>query len=204
MPQKWDLIVLGGGPAGYVGAARAARAGLATLLIEQNALGGVCLNEGCIPSKTLLYSAKLADGVRQGAKYGVVGQAQIDHAAVIKRKDKVVRTLTAGIRAQMKAAGVTVLMATGEIAGRDAQGLIQVRTGDEIHLAQNLLIATGSSGIAAHCRLNRCTCVRFCTYQPGGTLPGIGAWALGGRRRRRDRDGAGFLLFKRRQRGNRR
>lgn len=142
--MQWDLIVLGGGPAGYVGAAHAAKAGLKTLLIEESALGGVCLNEGCIPSKTLLHAAKLADGANHGAKYGVVGQASIDHPAVLKRKDKVVRTLTAGIRQQMKAAGVTVLAAKGIINGRDGQGQVRILAGEQEHTARHLLIATGS------------------------------------------------------------
>lgn len=143
--MHWDLIVLGGGPAGYVGAAHAAKCGLNTLLIEENALGGVCLNEGCIPSKTLLHAAKLADGANHGAKYGVIGQAAIDHAAVLKRKDKVVRTLAAGIRQQMKTAGVAVLNAHGQLSGRDAQGHVRILAGAEEHTARYLLLATGSS-----------------------------------------------------------
>lgn len=142
--MHWDLIILGGGPAGYVGAAHAAKGGLKTLLIEETALGGVCLNQGCIPSKTLLHAAKLADGINHGAKYGVVGQARIDHGVVLKRKDKVVRTLAAGIRQQMKAAGVTVLMAHGQIIGRNAQGHIRVLADQAEHTAQRLLVATGS------------------------------------------------------------
>ena len=67
----YDLIVIGGGPAGYLAAERAGHAGLNTLLIEKRFIGGVCLNEGCIPSKALLYSAKIFDGAAHGEKYGV-------------------------------------------------------------------------------------------------------------------------------------
>ena len=66
--MQYDLIVLGGGPAGYLAAERAGHAGLSVLCIEKNSVGGVCLNEGCIPTKTLLYSAKLYDGARYGDK----------------------------------------------------------------------------------------------------------------------------------------
>ena len=90
----FDLIVLGGGPGGYNAAERAAHSGLKTLLIEERELGGVCLNEGCIPTKTLLYSAKVLDYAKHGEKYGVsVGDVSYDHATVVERKDKVVKTL---------------------------------------------------------------------------------------------------------------
>ena len=72
MAVEYDLIVLGGGPAGYLGAERAAKAGLKTALFEEKSLGGVCLNEGCIPSKALLNSAKLYEHEREGGKYGVL------------------------------------------------------------------------------------------------------------------------------------
>ena len=84
----YDLIILGGGPAGYNAAERAGHAGLKTLVIEERALGGVCLNEGCIPTKTLLYSAKIYDYAKHGADYGVTfGSAAIDHAFVVERKN---------------------------------------------------------------------------------------------------------------------
>ena len=69
--MTFDLAILGGGPAGYVAAGRAGAAGLSVVLFETNELGGVCLNEGCIPTKTLLYSAKVYDYARHSDKYGV-------------------------------------------------------------------------------------------------------------------------------------
>lgn len=69
--MKYQLIIIGGGPAGYTAAEAAGKAGLSVLLIEKNNLGGVCLNEGCIPTKTLLYSAKTYDGARHASKYAV-------------------------------------------------------------------------------------------------------------------------------------
>ncbi len=141
----YDLIVLGGGPAGYNAAERAAHRGMKTLLFEERALGGVCLNEGCIPTKTLLYSAKIFDYAHHGDAYGVtVTGASIDHAKVVERKDKVVKTLVSGIGSKMKGAGVTVVAATGTITGKTAEGFT-VKSGDETYTAKQLLICTGSS-----------------------------------------------------------
>ena len=141
----YDLIVLGGGPAGYNAAERAAHGGMKTLLFEERALGGVCLNEGCIPTKTLLYSAKIYDYAHHGEAYGVtVTGASIDHAKVVERKEKVVRTLVSGIGAKMKGAGVTVVPATAVITGKTAEGFT-VKSGEETYTAKQLLICTGSS-----------------------------------------------------------
>ena len=101
----YDLIVLGGGPAGYLAAERAAHDGLSTVVIEKRSFGGCCLNEGCIPSKALLYSAKIYDYTKHGDKYGVTAENQkIDHSKVVARKNKVVKTLVTGIRGALKAA----------------------------------------------------------------------------------------------------
>ena len=69
--MKYDVAIIGGGPAGYTAAERAAASGLSTVLFEKNALGGVCLNEGCVPTKTLLYSAKVYDTIKHAQKYAV-------------------------------------------------------------------------------------------------------------------------------------
>ncbi len=141
----YDLIILGGGPAGYNAAERAGSAGLKTLVIEERALGGVCLNEGCIPTKTLLYSAKIYDYAKHGADYGVTfGSASIDHGFVVNRKNKVVKQLVSGVGAKMKKAGVEVVNATAFIKGRDAEGFTVVAK-DKEYVGKQLLIATGSS-----------------------------------------------------------
>ncbi|NLW12250.1 MAG: dihydrolipoyl dehydrogenase [Clostridiaceae bacterium] len=144
----YDLIVLGGGPGGYLAAERAGEAGLNTLLIEKNKLGGVCLNEGCIPSKTLLNSAKIYDHAAHGEKYGVTSTgAAIDQAAVVARKNKVVKNLVSGIRAQLKSKKVTIKEGLGVIAGRAADGTITVKVGEESFEGKRLLIATGSEAV---------------------------------------------------------
>ena len=141
----YDLIVLGGGPAGYLASERAGHAGMSVLCIEERSLGGVCLNEGCIPTKTLLYSAKLYDGAAHGDKYGVTATGlAIDHAKVIARKDKVVKMLVSGVTSALKANHVTTVNARGEITGRNADGYTVV-AGGETYVGKRLLIATGSS-----------------------------------------------------------
>ncbi|MBQ3792443.1 MAG: dihydrolipoyl dehydrogenase [Clostridia bacterium] len=139
-----DLMIIGGGPAGYNAAERASAKGLKVILAEKRALGGVCLNEGCIPTKTLLYSAKIYDYAKHGKDYGVSFQgASIDHPFVIERKNKVVRTLVSGVKAKMKAGKIEVIEAAAEILGREKDGF-RVKTGDSEILASRLLICCGS------------------------------------------------------------
>ena len=141
----YDLIILGGGPAGYNAAERAGHAGLKTLVIEERALGGVCLNEGCIPTKTLLYSAKIYDYAKHGKDYGVTfGSAEIDHAFVVNRKNGVVKQLVAGVGAKMKKSGVEVVKATAVIKERSSEGFVVTADGKE-YVGKQLLIATGSA-----------------------------------------------------------
>jgi len=142
--NQYDLIIIGGGPAGYRAAERAAEEGLSTLLFESRALGGVCLNEGCIPSKTLLYSVKLFDYAKGGEKYGVSCEnARIDQQTVLRRKNKIVKKLTLGIAAKLKAGNVAVVRKEAEIVGRTDGGVAVAADGQQ-YLAQRLLLATGS------------------------------------------------------------
>jgi dihydrolipoamide dehydrogenase len=142
--MTFDLIIIGGGPAGYLAAERAGHAGLDTLLIEKRAVGGVCLNEGCIPSKALLYSAKLYDGAVHGEKYGVtVEKALLNHETVISRKNKVVRGLVAGVKAKLKKNNVTLVEGIAEIIGKDAGGF-SVKAGNTAYSGKRLLVAAGS------------------------------------------------------------
>lgn len=141
----YDLIILGGGPAGYNAAERASSNGMKTLLIEERALGGVCLNEGCVPTKTLLYSAKIYDYAKHSQEYGVKFEnPTIDHSAVIDRKGKVVKTLVGGIGASMKKHGVDVVNAKGEILGKNAEGFT-VKAAETEYVGKKLLICTGST-----------------------------------------------------------
>ena len=140
----YDLAVIGGGPGGYVAAERAGAAGLSVILFEKKELGGVCLNEGCIPTKTLLYSAKVYDYTRHADKYGVnVDGSSIDFGAIFKRKQKVVKKLVGGVRVQMKNAAVEVVKEAAVITGRGAEGF-DIAAGESTYTARNILICTGS------------------------------------------------------------
>ena len=147
MSNIFDLIVIGGGPGGYLAAERAAHAGLRTLLFEKKSLGGVCLNEGCIPSKALLNSAKTYAHAKHASLYGVnCENVTIDQKAVNARRGKVVRTLVSGVRAKMKGAGVTVVMEEAVITGKAAEGFRLAAAGNE-YIGKKLIIATGSSAV---------------------------------------------------------
>ena len=142
-----DLAIIGGGPGGYVAAERAGAAGLLTVLFEKRELGGVCLNEGCIPTKTLLYSAKVYNYAVHGGDYGVsVEGASYDYGKIVGRKDKVVKKLVGGVKAKMKGAGVKVVKGDAVIEGRSAEG-ITVRCGEESYTVRNLLICAGSEAM---------------------------------------------------------
>ena len=141
----YDVIVIGGGPGGYLAAERAAHAGKKTLLFEKRSLGGVCLNEGCIPSKALLNSAKTYDHALHSNLYGVkCDNVTIDQKAVIDRKRKVVRTLVNGVKAKMKMHGVTVVAEEATITGKNTEGFTVAAAGST-YTGRQLIIATGSS-----------------------------------------------------------
>ena len=145
MENIYDLIVIGGGPGGYLAAQRAAHAGLKTALFEKNSLGGVCLNGGCIPSKALLNSAKTYEHALHAADYGVsCANVTIDQKAVIRRKKKVVRTLVAGVKAKMREHGVQVFMEEATIVGKNGD-TFAVRSKSGTVYGNKLIIATGSS-----------------------------------------------------------
>ena len=143
--MAYDLLIIGGGPAGYRAAERAGHKGMSVVLFEARSLGGVCLNEGCMPTKTLLYSAKIYDYAKGGGeKYGVTATgAKIDHAKVVERKDKVVKTLVSGVAMQMKGAKVTVVAAPAKVAGKNAEGFVVTADGKE-YVGKKLIIASGS------------------------------------------------------------
>ena len=144
----YDLIIIGGGPGGYMAAERAGHAGLKVLLVEKRALGGVCLNEGCIPSKALLHSAKVLDYTLHGSDYGVFIDTKksslsdivkLDHKLVIERKNNVVKTLVSGVKSLMKANKVTVVYGEAHIVDSKT-----VKVGEEVYNGNRLVIATGS------------------------------------------------------------
>ncbi len=140
----YDLAVIGGGPGGYTAAERAGAAGLKVVLFEKKTLGGVCLNEGCIPTKTLLYSAKILHSAKTGDRYGVhVTDACAAYAEMAARKNKVVKKLVGGVRVAMKNSGVEVVYESATVKGRSGEG-IAIVAGEDEYSAANLLVCTGS------------------------------------------------------------
>lgn len=146
--MRYDVAIIGGGPAGYTAAERAAQGGLSTVLFEKNALGGVCLNEGCVPTKTLLYSAKTYDTIKHASKYAVKAESPtFDLPRMIARKNKVVKKLTAGIRMRLTEKGVTIVAGEAFIQSRTADGTILITAGEDVYEATHLLICTGSETV---------------------------------------------------------
>ena len=143
--EIFDLVVIGGGPAGYLAAERASHAGLKTLVVEKREFGGVCLNEGCVPSKTFLNSAKVADYANHASAYGVKveGKATVDQKFVVERKNGVVKMLVSGIKATLRKAKATLKSGTAFIEGKTEEGYT-VSIGEEKVVGKRLLIATGS------------------------------------------------------------
>src|SRR5690554_671023 len=136
---QYDIAILGGGPGGYVAAIRAAQMGAKTVLIEKEELGGVCLNVGCIPTKTLLRSAQVYQDIAQAASFGIVvdGEVKLDWQAMLSRKNKVVKQLTSGVTGLLKRNGVEVKLGYGVVRDKNT-----IAIGDETITAKNLIIAT--------------------------------------------------------------
>ena len=138
--MSYNVAIIGGGPAGYTAAEAAGKAGLSVVLFEKNSLGGVCLNEGCIPTKTLLYSAKTYDNAAHASKYAVsTSEVSFDLPKIIARKQKVVRKLVLGVKAKLTQHQVQIV--SGEAFIEDAR---HVRCGEEVYECEHLIICTGS------------------------------------------------------------
>ncbi len=142
--KSYDVIVLGGGPGGYVSAIKAAQLGAKVALIEKEVVGGICLNHGCIPTKTLLKNAKVYKTVQHALDYGVVvdGNITFDWSLMLKRKNIVVKKLTMGVAGLLKKNGVETFIGLGKVLSAK-----QVEVNGEILETKNLIIATGASPI---------------------------------------------------------
>src|SRR3984893_2423884 len=148
--DKFDIVIIGSGPGGYVAAIRAGQLGLKTAIVEKDKdLGGTCLNIGCIPSKALLTSSDhVVVAKKEAGKHGIIIEnATVDLAKMQQRKDKVVKTMNSGVRALMKTNKVTTFEGFGTIT---APGKVSVKSSDgktqEIE-TKNIIIATGSAAI---------------------------------------------------------
>ena len=139
------LAIIGGGPAGYTAAEKASKAGKDVVLFEQNAVGGTCLNVGCIPTKSLLYGAKQYYNATHAAKYGVTAEnVSFDFAAMQKRKTIVVRKLVAGIKQRLDNEHCTLVSGFAKVVSYQPS-VISVECNGETYEAENLMICTGST-----------------------------------------------------------
>ena len=140
----FDLMIIGGGPAGYVAAERAGSKGLKVVLFEKKHIGGVCLNEGCIPTKALLYSAKMYEHALEGEKFGVIAEnVTFDYGKMVSRKNKLVRKLVGGVNMKMKSNKVEVVEGEAVLQSRSDEGVKLTCNGEE-YVGKNVLICTGS------------------------------------------------------------
>lgn len=140
--QKFDAVVVGGGPGGYECAIRLSQNGLKTALVEEAELGGTCLNRGCIPTKTLLHSADVYHDAKNGASFGVnAGELSFDYAKIIQRKNAVAKQLSNGVAFLEKNHGVTVFASHATLSDRNT---VDLADGETLK-CDHLIVATGSS-----------------------------------------------------------
>ena len=140
MPDQFDLIVIGGGPGGYVAAIRAAQLGMKTAVIEREHLGGICLNWGCIPTKALLRSSEINHLLHHLPEYGFsADNIKYDLPAVVKRSRGIAKQLASGVGHLLKKNKVTVVMGAGKLAGKNT-----VAVGDQTLTAPHIILATGA------------------------------------------------------------
>jgi dihydrolipoamide dehydrogenase len=147
---RCKVLIIGGGPGGYVAAIRAGQLGLDTILVEADRLGGTCLNVGCIPSKALIHASDAAHGLREPQALNAIGLSigspKIDFAKTIAWKDSIVARLTGGVGALLKKAKVRTLLGSAQIVdGKSAT--VRADTGESRIEAEHLIIATGSEAV---------------------------------------------------------
>ncbi len=146
MPERYDVVFLGGGSGGYVAAIRAGQLGLRTAVVEAEKVGGTCLHRGCIPTKALLQSAALLDQVRDGHRLGVnAGEVSFDYAVAARRRDEVVQTLYRGVEGLLRKAKTTTVHGRGRIDGAGHVSVVGDDGTEQVALeAGHVVVATGS------------------------------------------------------------
>src|SRR5690349_12571198 len=136
----YDCVVIGSGPGGYVAAIRAAQVGMKTAVVEQDRVGGRCLNYACIPAKAILRVADVLSEIREAGDFGIrTSDPEVDWPGVLKRREKVVKTLTGGVAGLFKKNGIELIQGEAALAGNQAVSV----NGDTIS-AKTIILATGS------------------------------------------------------------
>ncbi len=149
--KNFDLVVIGGGPGGYVAAIRAAQLGMSVALVEREHLGGICLNWGCIPTKALLRAAELRHSIDEMQAFGITitGEVKIDLPAVVKRSRKVAERLSMGVKHLLKKNKVSVFDAVAKLGAKQGdQRVVSLSDGGDI-TGRNIILATGARAYAS-------------------------------------------------------
>ena len=140
-----DIIVIGGGPGGYVAAIRAAQLGGKVCIIEKDRFGGTCLNRGCIPTKALYRNAEIINTLGRSEEFGIdIESYNINYKSVLKRKDDIVEKLVSGVEKLLNDNGILILDGTGIIKDQQTVEVIKTNGDTEIIKGKNIIIATGS------------------------------------------------------------
>lgn len=144
MKEKFDLIIIGAGPGGYVAAIKAAHLGLDTAVVESGELGGTCLNRGCIPTKAMIHASSLYREIREGGKFGIFADdVRYDYSKILTYKDETSLALRQGIEQLFKANGITLVKGTGTLTA-DKKVEVQMEEEKVCLEAENVLLASGS------------------------------------------------------------
>ncbi len=139
--MKFDLGIIGAGPAGYTAALHAKAHGLSVVMFEKDKVGGVCLNRGCIPTKAILHSAEVYEDLKGSSDIGINCEGlSVDFAKVVERKEKTVEKLRKSLELTLKNAGVVTVIARAEIAGEN-----KIKANGELYECSKIIVATGSS-----------------------------------------------------------
>jgi len=140
-----DLVIIGGGPGGYVAAIKAAQLGLSTTLIEQDKLGGVCMNRSCIPTKALVSTVEILQNIQRAQEFGIMVQDySIDFPGIMKRKDMITRRLSSGVEQLLKLNEVKIIKGEGQISEPGIVEVVDAERNKEVLKTKNIIIATGS------------------------------------------------------------
>ncbi len=144
--MNYDLIIVGSGPGGYVAAIRASQLGLKTAIIEKAELGGICLNWGCIPTKSLLKSAQVLDYVRHASEYGVLVKGEIspDFTAIVGRSRTVADGMSKGVQFLLKKNKIDVIPGFGKLAGAGKIAVTDSAGAEAVYESKNIILATGA------------------------------------------------------------
>ncbi len=147
----FDVAIIGGGPVGLAAIQTLAPSGMKVVLFEKNKVGGTCLNEGCMPTKSLLHSANVFSTTQTANQFGVhVEQASYNYQEVVTRKDQLIDALFKGTTQKVEMSGVTFVQAEAQLNGESSEGLIQILANNNTYQARKVIIGSGSVNLVPY------------------------------------------------------